>query len=415
MLAEIITIGDEILIGQIVDTNSAWMAEQLNLIGIEVFQITSVHDEHEHILQALQDAEKRADVVLITGGLGPTRDDITKNSLCDFFGSSLIFHQPTFDQLQTRFTRAGIPVNRLNRDQALVPASCTVIPNLKGTAPGLWFEKNNTLFVSMPGVPFEMKDIMEKEILPRLKLSGKTIHILHKTILTQGVAESIMAERLHSWENSLPPAAKLAYLPSPMALRLRISITGNNSAEMEDQMKTAVDSLLPLIRDCMYGFDHDTLAGVIGKLLTEKQSRLSVAESCTGGNIAHLITLTSGSSQWFTGSVTAYSNEIKTGFLDVSPDTLRQFGAVSNQTATEMALGIKKRMKSDYAVATTGIAGPDGGSPEKPVGTIWISVAGPTKFICEKFVLTGDRERFIQRASQTALHLLRKLIVQEAM
>jgi nicotinamide-nucleotide amidase len=277
----------------------------------------------------------------------------------------------------------------------------------------MWFEKNKTIFVSMPGVPFEMKDIMENEILPRLKGQGNYKHILHLTILTQGVPESIMAERLHTWEISLPPAVKLAYLPNPMGLKLRLTATGQDRKEVEDQLESARKGLLPLVADCHYGFDRESLAGVIGKLLTKKQSRLSVAESCTGGNIAHLITLTPGSSQWFTGSVTAYSNETKTGFLDVSPDTLRQFGAVSSQTATEMALGIKKRMNSDYAVATTGIAGPDGGTPEKPVGTIWISVAGPTKFICEKFVLTGDRERFIQRASQTALHMLRKLIVQE--
>lgn len=413
MKTEIITIGDEILIGQIVDTNSAWMAEQLNLIGIEVYQITSVHDDHEHILRALRDAESRADVVLITGGLGPTRDDITKNSLCVYFGSRLIFHQPTFDTLSSRFQKAGIPVNRLNRDQALVPEICQVIPNEKGTAPGMWFEKNDTIFVSMPGVPFEMTHMMEKEILPRLKATGKTRHILHLTLLTQGVPESILAERLQEWEDRLPASAKLAYLPSPTALRLRISISGDDSAEMERWLEKARDSLLPLISDCFFGYDNDTMAGTIGKLLTETGATLAVAESCTGGNIAHLITLTPGSSAWFRGSVTAYANEIKTGLLNVSGETLENFGAVNAQTATEMVQGAKKALKSDYALATTGIAGPDGGTPEKPVGTIWIAVAGPTKFICEKFVLSGDRLRFIQRASQTALHLLRKLIVQE--
>jgi nicotinamide-nucleotide amidase len=414
MKAEIITIGDEILIGQVVDTNSAWMAQQLNLAGIEVHQITSVHDDKNHILVALKEAEQRADVVLITGGLGPTKDDITKNVLCEYFDTSLIFHQPTYDAIENMwFRKKGIPLNDLNQGQAMVPASCRVIPNKKGTAPGMWFEKNDTIFVSMPGVPFEMTDMMLLEILPRLKATGKTIHILHKTILTQGIAESAMAERLSAWENSLPASVKLAYLPSPMGLRLRLSTSGNDEKHMQSEIDAAMNGLLPLISDCQYGFDDETMAQGIGKLLLERNSTLSVAESCTGGNIAHLITLTPGSSQWFTGSVTAYSNEIKTGLLDVSPDTLRQFGAVSSQTSTEMALGIKKRMKSDYAVATTGIAGPDGGSPEKPVGTVWISVAGPTKFICEKFVLTGDRERFIQRASQTALHMLRKLIVQE--
>jgi nicotinamide-nucleotide amidase len=411
MKVEIITIGDEILIGQVVDTNSAWMAEQLNLAGIEVFQITSVHDRREHILSALKDAGQRVDAVLITGGLGPTKDDITKDTLCEFFGTSLVFHQPTFDSIQRRFGKT--PVNKLNRDQALVPATCTVIPNRNGTAPGLWFEKDNTLFVSMPGVPFEMILMMETEIIPRLRATGKTVPILHKTILTWGIAESVLAERLTGWEDHLPSEIRVAYLPGPMGLKLRLSLSGNEPLVMQAKLDKAIDDLMSLIRDCFFGFDGETLARVVGNLLTERKCTLSVAESCTGGNIAHLITLTPGSSGWFTGSVTAYSNTVKTDFLKVSPESLSENGAVSRQTATEMALGVKKLLRTDYSIATTGIAGPDGGTPEKPVGTIWIAIAGPAKFICEKFVFGNDRERFIQRSSQTALQMLRKFILED--
>lgn len=412
MKVEIITIGDEILIGQVVDTNSAWMAEHLNLAGIEVFQITSVHDRREHILSALNDAGQRVDAVLITGGLGPTKDDITKNTLCEFFGTSLVFHQPTFDAIQQRFGQTGIPVNKLNREQALVPATCTVIPNRNGTAPGLWFEKDHTLFVSMPGVPFEMILMMETEIIPRLRATGKTVPILHKTILTQGIAESVLAERLSDWEDRLPPEIRVAYLPSPMGLKLRLSLSGKKPLDMQAKLDKALDNLMPQISDCFFGFDGETLAGVVGNALTEKKCTLSVAESCTGGNIAHLITLTPGSSGWFTGSVTAYSNTVKTDILKVSPETITENGAVSRQTAIEMALGVKKLLQTDYSVATTGIAGPDGGTPEKPIGTIWIAVAGPVKFICKKFVFANDRDRFIQRSSQTALQMLRKFILE---
>jgi len=413
MKAEIITIGDEILIGQIVDTNSAWMAQKLNLTGIEVFQITSVHDLHDHILSALKDAEQRADLVLITGGLGPTKDDITKNVLCDYFHTSLIFDQPTYDHIQERFTKLHIPINRLNRDQALVPASCTVIPNRKGTAPGMWFEQNNTIYISLPGVPFEMETMMTEEILPRLISTGRTISILHKTILTQGIAESLLAEKLATWESRLPHFMKLAYLPNPFGIKLRLSISGKDPECLQSEMNAALNGLLPMISEYMYGYDDDTLAQVVGRLLIERKCTLSVAESCTGGNISHMITLTPGSSGWYTGGITAYSNHIKTALLGVSPEILEKKGAVSQQTAIEMAEGIKKLFNSDYAVATTGIAGPDGGSAEKPVGTIWISVVGRTKFICEKFVFGNDRERIILRSSQTALQLLRKLILQE--
>ncbi len=413
MNAEIITIGDEILIGQIVDTNSAWIAQQLNLAGISIYQVTSVHDDRDHILKALEDAGKRVDLVLITGGLGPTRDDITKAALCVFFKTELIFHQPTFDHITNLFKNRGISMNSLNSDQALVPASCKVIPNLNGTAPGMWFEERDTIFVSLPGVPFEMEAMIKEEIIPRLTATGRTRAIYHKTILTQGIPESLLSEKIESWEDNLPPHLKLAYLPSPMAVRLRLSAYGDDPGRLKTDVESQIRTLLPIIGDSVYGYDDDTLAMAVGKLLLEKNATLSVAESCTGGTIAHLITLTPGCSQWFKGSLTAYSNEIKTGMLNLQTDTLRQFGAVSRETATDMVLSVKEAMQTDYAVATTGIAGPDGGSEEKPVGTVWIAVAGPAKFFCKKFVFGNNRERNILRASQTALQMMRRLIIQE--
>lgn len=411
MKAEIITIGDEILIGQVVDTNSAWLAEQLNLAGIEVYQITSVHDNKEHIMNALALSEKNVDLVLMTGGLGPTKDDITKNTLCEYFGTRLVFHEPTFNRIRERFTARGIDLNRLNRDQALVPESCRVIPNPEGTAPCMWFERNNTIFVSMPGVPFEMKSIMEQQILPRLRNSGKQNVIIHKTVLTQGVPESMLALRIEEWENSLPPYIKLAYLPNPASVRLRLSATGTDEAQLKAEIDSHIESLKRLLPTEIYGYDNDTMAGSIGKLLIGKGAKLSVAESCTGGYIAHLLTLTPGASEWFTGGITAYDNQVKMNQLGVSPSTLETFGAVSEQTVTEMAEGVKKLLNTDFSVATSGIAGPDGGTPDKPVGTVWIAVSGPGKFLTKKFVFGSNRERNIMRSSQTALQMLRQLLV----
>ncbi len=413
MKAEIITIGDEILIGQIVDTNSAWMAQQLNQNGIEVFQITSVHDSHTHIFEALSNASKAASLVLLTGGLGPTKDDITKNVLCDYFSTKLVFHEPTFQRIADTFSNRGIDLNKLNRDQALVPEGCTVLENKAGTAPGLWFEKDGTIFVSMPGVPFEMKYLVTEEILPRLKKTGLAKAIYHKTVLTQGVPESMLADKLEDWENKLPLNISLAYLPSPMAVRLRLSAMGENEEALKGQVSAEIQKLQKLIPQNIFGFDNDKLAGVIGEILKEKGKTLALAESCTGGNIAHLITLIPGCSDYFKGSVTAYSNEIKQALLGVKEESLDEFGAVSEQVALEMATGVKKALNTDYAVATTGIAGPDGGSEEKPVGTVWIAVTGEKRTFARKFVFGNNRERNIIRSSQTALQLLRRFILKE--
>lgn len=413
MTAEIITIGDEILIGQIVDTNSAWLAGKLNLAGIEVYQITSVHDDREHILRALADAERRVDLVLITGGLGPTKDDITRNTLCEYFGMKLVFHEPTFVQIRDRFLKRGVDLNRLNQDQALVPDGCTVLRNPEGTAPGMWFERNDTIFISMPGVPFEMKAVTEQEVLPRLVNSGKLKVIIHKTVLTQGVPESMLAMRIEEWENSLPPFIKLAYLPNPMSVRLRLTATGRDTELLREELDRQVERLKILLPVEIYGFDEDTMAGSAGKLLQENHLTIAVAESCTGGHIAHLITLTPGASAWYKGGVVAYDNAVKTSVLGVSEEVIRQYGAVSEQTALAMAAGVRNLMQSDFALATTGIAGPDGGSEEKPVGTVWMAIAGPTKLIAQKFVFGNNRERNIMRSSQTALQWLRRTIMEE--
>jgi nicotinamide-nucleotide amidase len=413
MKAEIITIGDEILIGQIIDTNSAWIAEQFNLNGIEIYQITSVHDNHEHIMEALNKAEEKVDLVIMTGGLGPTKDDITKNALCDYFNTKLVFHQPTFEHIKTRFTKLNIDVNKLNRDQALVPESCTVLFNKAGTAPGLWFEKNETYFVSVPGVPFEMKYLVENEILPRLRVSGKAKAIYHKTVLTQGLPESMLAMKLEEWEDALPANIRLAYLPSPMAVRLRLSATGNNENDLRVLVDSEIEKLQKIIPDYIYGYNIETLAEVIGRILKFNGKTLAVAESCTGGYISHLITSVVGCSAFYKGSVTAYSNEIKENILGVKTSTLTQYGAVSEEVAKEMAIGAMQVLNTDFAVSTTGIAGPDGGTAEKPVGTVWLAVASKNGVAAQKYVFGDNRERNISRSSQTALQMLRRLVLKE--
>lgn len=413
MKAEIITIGDEILIGQVIDTNSAWIGEQFNLNGIEIYQITSVHDDQNQIIEAINHAVGKVDLVVITGGLGPTKDDITKKTLCEYFNTKLVFHEPTFNHIKDRFVRRNIDMNKLNRDQALVPENCTVLFNKAGTAPGMWFEKNNTIFVSLPGVPFEMKYLIEYEIFPRLVKNGKTKAIYHKTVLTQGLPESMMAEKIEEWENALPKNIKLAYLPNPMSVRLRLSAMGTNKNELENLVEEQIEKLKQIIPDHIFGYNEETLAGVIGQMLKQQGKKLAVAESCTGGYISHLITSVSGSSEFYNGSVTAYSNQIKENVLGVNGKTIADFGAVSEQVAKEMALGAKRVLQADFGLATTGIAGPTGGTEEKPVGTVWIAVAGSTKVMAVKHIFGDNRERNIIRSSQTALQLLRREVYEE--
>jgi len=413
MKAEIITIGDEILIGQIVDTNSAWMGQQLNLLGIEVYQVTSVHDNHDHILKAIHEAEQNADLVLVTGGLGPTKDDITKKCLCEYFSTELVLFPEVLDHVQSLLSSRNVVINELNRDQAWLPANCTVLHNSVGTASGMWFEQNNTIFVSMPGVPFEMEAIMLEEVFPRLTKLGITQTIVHKTVLTIGLPESMLAEKIEMWESALPAFIKLAYLPSPMMVRLRLSGYGADRTLIEAEIDRRVKDLLTIIPEYVFGYDDENLAVVIGRILVKLDLSLAVAESCTGGSIARFITSNSGSSAYFKGGVVAYSNEVKTKLLNVPTELIETYGAVSQQVAEAMALGALNALNADYSVATTGIAGPDGGSEEKPAGTVWIAVAGPSGVKSKMYIFKHNRERNIIRTTHTALNMLRTFIITE--
>jgi len=410
MLAEIITIGDELLIGQVIDTNSAWIAEQLNMIGIKVHQITSISDDQQHILTTLSEATGRAQLILITGGLGPTNDDITKQTLCRFFNTSLIFSEDAYKNVEKLFAARGYPVTEINRLQAMVPANCRVIPNPNGTAPCMWFEKNGCIYISMPGVPFEMKAIMEQEIIPQL-LNKQNKVIIHRTILTEGVGESHLASIIEPWENSLPSFLKLAYLPQPGMVRLRLTAYGTDRIELQDAINKAEKELYPYAGSYIFGFDNDTMESVIGQLLRNKGMTLSTAESCTGGNIAQLITSIAGSSDYFKGSVVAYSNEIKEQFLGVPHQLIVENGAVSEQTVIAMAEGIRERFATSYSIAVSGIAGPGGGTNEKPVGTTWIAIATPTETIARKFMFGDHRGRNIRKASMAALNMLRGKLI----
>jgi len=410
MKAEIITIGDEILIGQIVDTNSAWMGQQLNLLGIEVYQVTSVHDNHDHIVKAFDEAAKRVELVLITGGLGPTKDDITKKCLCEYFDTELVFHPEVLEHVQSLLSSRNVVINQLNRDQALLPANCTVLHNSAGTASGMWFEKDGTIFISMPGVPFEMEAIMTEEVFPRLKRLGITQSIVHKTVLTIGVPESMLAEKIEKWEDALPKNIKLAYLPSPMMVRLRLSAYGTDEVVLKNEIDKQVKELQTIIPEAIFGYDNDNLGIALGRMLISSGKTMVTAESCTGGSIAQFMTSNPGSSAYFKGGVVAYSNEIKSKMLQVPADVIEKHGAVSQEVAELMAVGALNALNADYSVATTGIAGPDGGSEEKPVGTVWIAVAGPSGISSKKYLFKHNRERNIIRSTHTALNMLRTFI-----
>jgi len=407
MKAEIITIGDELLIGQVIDTNSAWIAEQLNLIGIRVVQITSISDHNGHIIKALEEASNRAEIILMTGGLGPTKDDITKDALCEYFNTKLAFNQDAYKNIERIFKLRGFRITPLNRAQAEIPENCTMLLNANGTAPGMWFEKDGKIYVSMPGVPFEMKSLMADHILPRLQPLS-LLSIIHRTILTQGVGESFLAAKIEAWETNLPVNIKLAYLPQPGIVRLRLSASGYDRHSLEKQVDESVKELYQLIPEYIFGEGDDTLEEIAGKLLKSHGYTLATAESCTGGYIAHLITGIAGSSAYFKGSVVAYSNEIKENILGVKPETLEKYGAVSEQTVQEMAEGIIEKFRVDCAIAVSGIAGPDGGNEEKPVGTTWICVQTPSGSITKKFTFGEHRGRNIRRAALAALDLLRE-------
>jgi nicotinamide-nucleotide amidase len=407
MDAEIITIGDEILIGQIVDSNSAWMAQKLNMEGIDVRQITSISDDPEHIEETLSETGERVDLVLITGGLGPTRDDKTKNAICKFFTTNLTESQEVLSHIIELLGQRGVSINNLNRDQALVPETATILPNKMGTAPGLLLRKNNCSFIFMPGVPFEMKYLMEYEVIPLIRKEYHTSPILHRTIQIFGLPESMLAEHISRWESSLPELIKLAYLPNPESIRLRLSARGEDQRALENIIEEKIGELHVIIPQYIFGYEEDTLAGVIGNILKKRGLTVSSAESCTGGFIAHSITSNSGSSEYFKGSIVAYSNEVKAQVLRVDVRNIEKFGAVSKEVVEEMAVKVRKLLGTDYAVATSGIAGPTGGTPEKPVGMVWIAVADHETVISKVYNFGNDRARTIIRSSQTALNMLR--------
>jgi len=410
-LAEIITIGDELLIGQVVDTNSAWMAQQLNFIGVKVKQITSVSDDETHIVNALNEASTRADIILMTGGLGPTRDDLTKYTLCKYFKSNLRFDEDVFMDIEKIFHDRGKTVTEVNRKQAEVPEKCQVLRNTRGTAPGMWFEKDGKVYVSLPGVPPEMTGMMELSVLPMLKKHFKTPAIFHKTVLTQGIGESYMADMIKDWEDALPPNLKLAYLPGQGILKLRLSGTGETADKLESQVMEEIKKLEWIIEDFIYGYDDDSLEKIVGTLLAEKEATICTAESCTGGYIAHRLTTVPGSSRYYVGSIVAYANMVKENFLDVPPELMNSYGAVSEEVVKVMAENASKKFRTTYAIACSGIAGPDGATPGKPVGTVWIAISTPEGCITRKLALGSARMKVIAETSLNALNMLRKILV----
>jgi len=411
MKAQIITIGDELLIGQTVDTNSAWMGAELSKIGFDVTRITSVHDRHDDIIEMLQSVTGNTEVVLITGGLGPTSDDITKHTLCEFFNSRLVVNSQVLQMVEALMKKRGLPMNENNRRQAEVPDSCKVLTNAAGTAPGMWFEKANTVFISMPGVPVEMKYIMNQHAIPELKRKFGSQVIIHKNIMTYGTSEAKLAEILTGFEETLPSQIKLAYLPSYGINKLRLTATGTEPSEIHALIIEQVRKLNSLIPDLIFAEDETSFEEVIGRLLRERRMTLSTAESCTGGRIAGMITSVPGSSDYFMGSVIAYNNDIKKKLLGVDNKLLNGYGAVSSEVVAAMSEGARRLMCTDYSLATTGIAGPDGGSESKPVGTIWIAVNSRRGTFTEKHVFGGDRNTNITRFSIAALNMLRKQII----
>jgi competence/damage-inducible protein CinA-like protein len=413
MLAEIITIGDEILIGQIVDTNSAFISQELNKIGVQVYQITSIQDDKNHILTTLEEAKQRAQLVLVTGGLGPTKDDITKQCFCEFLGDTLVEDLPTLNHINDLFLKYfdKIPT-QTNLNQALVPSTATVLMNEHGTAPGMWMEKDGVVFVSMPGVPYEMKRLLSKEVLPRVIDRFDRPYIYHKTLLTYGLGESTIAERIADWEENLPSTIKLAYLPSFGRVRLRLSSKGKDHVKLMESVNILMEELRKKLEDIAVGYEDETsVVNRIGELLMERGKTLSLAESCTGGAIAEEITQHAGVSSFYRGSIIPYATELKTSILGVSAETIAKFNVVSLQVAEAMAIQSNLLFQSDYAIATTGIAGPDKGDGVDEVGTVCVAIAGPRGVFSEKFLFGKARERVIQKSVNKAFEMLLKEIL----
>lgn len=412
--AEIISIGDELLIGQVVNSNASWMGEQLFLNGFTLQWVTTIGDNEEDIHNAIQIAVQRAQFVFLTGGLGPTADDLTKPALANFFHVDLKFNPDAFHQIEELFALRGFSVTERNRLQAMLPSNCKPIKNRNGTAAGMWFEHNGSIIVSMPGVPFEMKPMFSEQILPALKQTYPSLTYRFKTIMTSGAGESFLADIIQQWEESLPSHFKLAYLPQPGIVRLRLGGYGTEPAQVEKELEKLSVELKDLLELYVYGHDNQMLEEVVGNLLRQNELTIATAESCTGGYISHLITSVPGSSAYFKGGVVAYANEVKEDVLNVSASILKLHGAVSREVAESMAVGARELMKSDYALAVTGIAGPDGGTKEKPVGTTWISVAWEGGIYSQKFQLGEERGRNIRRAALAALNMLRLELIKKA-
>ena len=407
MKATIITIGDEILIGQIVDTNTVSIARHLNGLGIQIAEKCSIGDSREAIVETLDRVVRSSEVVVITGGLGPTKDDITKHTLAAYFGSELEYNATEGEHVRQLLERRGIPFTELNRGQAMLPKCCTVLHNAHGTAPGMWFDTpTGGVIISLPGVPFEMEHLMQDEVLPRLKSRFTLQQIVHRTLITRGIPESILAECISAWEDALPEYLHLAYLPSPNIVRLRLSAYDVDGVAAKSEIARQFDMLREIIGDNIVGFEGATIEQLVHEILSDRGLKLAVAESCTGGTIASKFTAMAGASQYFMAGVVSYSNEAKRDILGVDMADIESYGAVSEQVARQMAEGVRRVAGADYAIATTGIAGPGGGSEAKPVGTVWMAVATPTKTIAVMRNSGTDRGQIISRASAYAIEML---------
>ncbi|MDR0981872.1 MAG: competence/damage-inducible protein A [Culturomica sp.] len=403
MKAILITIGDEILIGQVLDTNAHYISGKLTKAGFEVIRKYTIGDEATEIVKTVDESMQAADLVIVTGGLGPTRDDLTKNVLAEYFGKPLKMNEEALEWIKELLANRGVPMNEKNVDQALMPEGVKILRNFKGTAAGMWFEKDGKSLISLPGVPFEMEHLMETYVLPSLKELYPDIQIDYKTVKVYDIPESELAIRIEEWEKTLPEGVGLAYLPAPGWVRLRLTAKGKMLIKLDDfysELKVALQGLY------FTEGEDSNIENDFGKVLKSKQFTVATAESCTGGYIAHLITSVSGSSDYFKGSVVSYANEVKHEVLKVSNDDLREYGAVSEQVVRQMAEGVRALMKTDCAIATSGVAGPNGGTPEKPVGTVWIAVATPVKTVARKFAFSFTRERNIAKASTKAMEIL---------
>jgi nicotinamide-nucleotide amidase len=414
MLAEIITIGDELLIGQVVDTNSGFIAKALNKIGVSVYQITSVQDDKTHILKAFKDAESHVDIVIITGGLGPTKDDITKKTIAEYFNDTLVQDQSVLNnikELWEKYVRQTLL--QVNLDQAFVPSKATVLMNTLGTAPGMWLEKNNKVFVSLPGVPYEMEALIENEVIPKIKEKFRCPFILHRTLLIYGLGESTLAARIEVWEDNLPKHIKLAYLPDLGRMRLRLSSKGFDEAVVREEVQQQIDLVLPLIKDEFFGFEDedDAIENIIAKQLTKLGKTVATAESCTGGKIAERFTKNAGASAYFKGSVVSYATQSKIDLLGISKDEIDANSVVSAQVAETMAAHVLQLFKSDYAIATTGNAGPTKGDSGEEIGTVFIAIATKTRVYSERFMLGNHRVKVINKGANKAFEMLLKEIL----